>query len=88
MTPDQPLRLANRAVPRAGADCSVLACRLLAEMRRRRHAETLYISAEAVQAAQAEVQHQVPRATRPQLTSALRSLVDRGYVTLPGKGGR
>jgi len=88
MTQDLPLRLVPRAVPRAGVECSLLACRLLAELRRRRHAETLYVTVEAVQAAQQEVQSQVPRATTRQLTSALLSLVDRGYVTLPTREGR
>jgi len=88
MNQDLPLRLAPRAVPRAGVECSLLACRLLAALRRRRHAETPYVSVEAVQAAQEEVQHQVPRVTARQLTSALTSLVERGYVALPTREGR
>ncbi len=88
MTPALPLRLTTNGVPRSRVDLSLLACRLLAELRTRRHAETPYVQADAVQAASAAVQQQVPSAGAAQLASALTTLVERGYVVLAGKGGR
>ena len=88
MKPETPLRLAPRSVPRSGVDCSLLACRLLAELRRRRHAETPYVSVDALQAATQAVHQQTPRATPRQLDSALPTLVERGYVVLPRPGGQ
>ncbi len=88
MTPAQPIRLTTNGIPRSRVDLSLLACRLLAELRARRHAETPYVPAEAVQAASAAVQQHVPAAGARQLASAFTTLVERGYVALPGKGGR
>ncbi len=88
MTPAQPIRLTTNGVPRSRVDLSLLACRLLAELRARRHAETPYVQSDAVQAASAAVQSQVPSTSARQLASAFTTLVERGYVALPGKGGR
>jgi hypothetical protein len=83
-----PIRLAMQGVPRSRVDLSLLACRLLAELRARRHAETPYVSEDAIQAATEAVQHQVPRASPRQLDSAMTTLVERGYVVLPDREGR
>lgn len=88
MKRDLPIRLTTNGVPRSRVDLSLLACRLLAELRARRHAETPYVSVDALQAATVAVHQQVPRASPRQLDSAFTTLVERGYVVLPGKEGR